>query len=337
MDQFKRDLYVARINSGSIRLKLDNKTFIYRKPNKDFLYEVEEYLETIYQEALSMELMPQTEHFLWLIENKLWSKKEEEKYKKTQEDLEYLKTRLFNVYYKSSERKAVKGVISKTKKELSELHKKRHDRDDLSIDYFVKCQRMKILIALGTGICPSLDSCINYSDTILDSLFFAYYKNKIEESDFRNLARNDPWKSYWSCKDHGNLFGIPICDFTEEQRQLCMCSIMYDNIAEHSESPSGDILEDDDALDGWMIIQRNKAKSEKNQKTIDFITDNEKIRNSQEIFIVSDGSKEDIERINALNDPGGLAAKKVKFDYLASQGIVDDHRMPGTKKIKRGE
>ena len=74
---------------------------------------------------------------------------------------------------------------------------------------------------------------------------------------------------------------------------------MYDNVYESSESPSEEVIDDDDLLDGWFIIQRKKQEKEKLQSEVANMTNNEKITNSEEVYIFTD-SAEEAERINDL-------------------------------------
>lgn len=74
---------------------------------------------------------------------------------------------------------------------------------------------------------------------------------------------------------------------------------MYDSIAESPESPSDEIILDDDMLDGWLIIQRRERELRTKQKAAEDVISNEKIANSDEVFIVAK-SEEDIQKLNHL-------------------------------------
>jgi accessory colonization factor AcfC len=110
---------------------------------------------------------------------------------------------------------------------------------------------------------------------------------------------------------------------------------MYDNIYKHADCPSEDIICDDDALDGWMILEKRKSQNKDKETVIDHLIKNEKIKNSSEIFIMSDGSKEHREFVNNLNDPQALKIKKEKFDHLAKVGEAEEQTMPDAKRKMR--
>ena len=87
------------------------------------------------------------------------------------------------------------------------------------------------------------------------------------ESEIRELARSEPWKSIWSSsKNEGVLFGKRAIELSEEQKHLIMWSTMYDSIGESPDSPSDKIIADDDMLDGWLILQRREREHNKKEQ-----------------------------------------------------------------------
>ena len=92
------------------------------------------------------------------------------------------------------------------------------------------------------------------------------------------------WRGYWNA-DKTNIFDKCTTELTDEQRALLNISRMYDNIYEHPECPDDKIIEDDDALDGWMILQ--KRKNDKDKKKSQFDSSNPNLKNSGEVFVMS--------------------------------------------------
>ena len=94
---------------------------------------------------------------------------------------------------------------------------------------------------------------------------------------------------------------------------------MYDSISESIEAPSENIINDDDALDGWLITQRRKRETEKNEKEVQGKIANEKIANSAEVFVMA-RTKEDDSKVDEVNT---LTAKKIKdsrTNYIHAKG-----------------
>ena len=336
MDQFLRELYTSRICSGKVKI---NKMY-YKTPSQEEFYDIHEEYFRLKDEALSMGLFPSSEHFLWLCDNKFWSKKEEDLYKDLLKELDNMKVNLFQNFYKNTEKKILKTKLKLIKEEIDKLHNKKHLMDHLSVDHYVRVNKLKLTVGIGLykdnkKVFRSLSHVKNTSKSqIIEDAFLYLLNEKITESQYRDLARNDPWKSLWSCREAGRVFDN-ILNITDEQRQLVLCSMMYENVYKHSECPSDDVVFDDDCLDGWMILQKRKRKAEEGKNVLDGILTNEKIKNSQEIFIVSDGSKEELEKIEAFNDPAALRAKKERFDFLAKKGEVEEQNMPDSQRKMR--
>ena len=109
---------------------------------------------------------------------------------------------------------------------------------------------------------------------------------------------------------------------------------MYDNIYEHPECPSDSIVSDDDALDGWTIVQKRKHEKSKSQNSIDNINPN--LKKAQEVFLMAD-NKEDIDNILSLNSPESLNRIKQKVATINAVGSIDDLNMPDTQLELRNQ
>ena len=106
-----------------------------------------------------------------------------------------------------------------------------------------------------------------------------YKSQAIEEAQYRELARNNPWRSYWSSeKTARGVFGVCAAETTTEQRTIMMFSSMYDSVYESGEAPEDNVIEDDDMLDGWFLIQKQKREQEKAKSEFEDTMKNSKIR-----------------------------------------------------------
>jgi hypothetical protein len=68
------------------------------------------------------------------------------------------------------------------------------------------------------------------------------------------------------------------------------------------DSPNEKVIEDDDCLDGWFIVQQRKRDKDKKQQEVDSMITNPKIANSQEIYVVAK-DQESAQEIYDLNNP----------------------------------
>ena len=139
------------------------------------------------------------------------------------------------------------------------------------------------------------------------------------EKDIRDLVRNDPWSTLWTIrKNSGLIFNDPM---TVEQQALIVWSNIYDNIAESPEYPHITIVNDDDMLDGWLIIQREKREKEQKQKRGQEFTNNPKSSGAHEVYIPAQTS-EDAMEIDALNKSYGHAVKAARLKQVEKEGRV---------------
>ena len=102
-----------------------------------------------------------------------------------------------------------------------------------------------------------------------------------------------------------------------------MWSRMYDNIQESTDCPSEDVIEDDDMLDGWFLIQQKKRDKEKAESDFDKMN-NSKLKNADDIFIMA-GSQKDAEKIDSMNDINGKMTKKERAAALRRKGSMGQH------------
>ena len=88
--------------------------------------------------------------------------------------------------------------------------------------------------------------------------------------------------------------------------------------------PTDDVIEDDDLLDGWFVVQRKKREKERAESDFDSSTQNEKIKNSGEIFVVA-SNKEEVNKVDMLNDVHGNTIKKQRMATIKSKdGVTSD-------------
>ena len=93
--------------------------------------------------------------------------------------------------------------------------------------------------------------------------------NIITTEEFREIARTDPFRSRWSLLKT-NVFDFEI--LTGEQTSLCMYCRMYDNVYEHPEKPTEQVIDDDDMLDGWFAKQRKQMEEDKQRKELEKVS-----------------------------------------------------------------
>jgi len=156
---------------------------------------------------------------------------------------------------------------------------------------------------------------------VLNEIMGYVYRMSPSLEDIREIARTDPWRSYWTA-DKTNPIGKPVIEWTDNQRALVAYSRLYDSIYESGECPADEIIEDNDMLDGWMIKMRRERDSEKNKKNIEN-TLGKNLQNSKELFIVAN-TQEHADKINAMNDEVAQRIKQQRAAVVQQQGEAKD-------------
>jgi hypothetical protein len=106
---------------------------------------------------------------------------------------------------------------------------------------------------------------------------------------------------------------------------------MYDNVGEHHESPSQEVIEDDICLDGWFIFQDRKMKEEKKKGQADNMISNEKIRNSGEVFVMAQ-DQENADEIYDMNNPLARGTVKQRQEQIEGSENMDFKELQDVKQ-----
>ena len=221
--------------------------------------------------------------------------------------------------------KQIRKQLLRTKDLLNKLHEVKYSLHSFTLESFAQSAKQQYI----------LEQTIYDNDKLLDYVSYRLMEQAkikmcdfiISSVEFRELARTDPWRSYWGIVD--NPFSSNIVDLDYDKRTLLTYSKMYDNIYENPECPSEIVINDDDMLDGWMILQKKGRDEKKQEKTTDSMVGglSAKYQNSNEIFLPAQ-QKEQIAEINKLNSVKGNMVKKQRQKLLDTQGQVGVGKLP---------
>jgi hypothetical protein len=336
MEQWERDYFTQQITSGIILCEIKGKVYSCQNPPIEHKSFAQKVYKDIYEQCKEDGIWDENVLMSFLLESNQWSSAEEDKLNKLVEDVPKLKMRIYELYLKSTEKRAVKAALNDTRQLIDELYYKRHALDYLTCHGIASSAKHRYLI--GASIYykgkPYWKDFSGWRkpDYLLDAIINEVGKNRLAEVQLRELSRNDPWKTYWSAaKSSGRgVFNKASIDLTENQKNIILYAQMYDNIAESPECPSDDIIEDDDALDGWILTQRGKRQEDTNRNDIISGIKNEKIRNSEEIFVVVN-SEEDAKKVYEANDIAGKVALTQRMNQVKREGVVREQDLNETK------
>ena len=166
---------------------------------------------------------------------------------------------------------------------------------------------------------------------LLENIIFEIQKHTISIDDLKNIVCSHQWKSYWDAGKE-QIFHLPVSEWTEEQRLIITLSKNYDAMREHPEAPSIEIMNDTDALEGWILYQNNKSDKEKKLSNVNTkVKSNKSAKpgyNIEEIFLPV-SSQDEIKEIISLNDPITEKSRKAMIKKASSGNNVKWTEFPG--------
>lgn len=337
MDLQEKEILIYRILSGTIRLN----SHIIKPASIDLRYKAAILYKETYESSID-ELYTEIELLDFLLDHDFWGESEQKRMEGIEKDLEELKYKLYYYNFQGKEKEKTKAAIAKANHELAKLHEQRHHYDYLGAAGYANIIKTKYLIARclynenNIALFPNDEVYFNYTGNLINDIIDELRANTISESNFRELARTDPWRSIWMIKKVAPI--IPSClELTDEQRSLMVWSSIYDNIYESPDCPSDDIINDDDKLDGWMIAQRRKRKKELAERKVDEVIGDARIKNADEIYIPvnSSSSRMTAEEVELLNDSNAAALKKRKLALMKRKEVTREVEMPDAQEKLR--
>ena len=321
MTPYEREYFISRIRSGFYLIRLnDFDVKVLTSTSEDDFYANQVFMDS-YDKSRSDDLMTEDEMVAWLKEKDLWSDEKDQKIEDIEKEIEKLKIEIFNARSNVKLREQIRLYIRAAEKASLSLKNEKHEYfantcegialQDKAIEVFKRC-------------CFARGKPLDFDEIDLHSLFHKYNSLVLVDTQTRELARNEPWRSLFILKDELDLFGNEKGrHLSLDQKGILIWSRMYDNVQESMECPTDEVIEDDDMLDGWFIIQKKKTESEKAKSELEERTQNDKIMNSDEVYVFTDSNKE-VSTIESMNSINSIMVKKERLAMIkANEGAED--------------
>jgi len=317
MELYKRDFFISRIRAGYVPVTVDNKRMLVYQPDADVSLQASEIYMLEHERAVEEDLLNDDDILDLLIMYELWTDKNEDEYNNIlPKHIEHWKVQLYQTILKSKTREKVRKYLQVAKDELERLHKIRHSYDHMTCEGYASYMKNMFIIAESARLDGKKVDWDKYDLTLV---MHKYHAEMLGADDIRLLARTQPWSGMWSTfKANGRIFNS--VDLSSEQQALISWSIMYDRIQESPDCPPDEVIEDDDMLDGWLIVQRNKREAEQKKQEVEGALSN-KISGADEIYVVAE-TPEDAQKIDLLNDPHAKNVKRQRLNQVKTQGVV---------------
>mgnify|MGYP003134487440 CR=1 FL=1 len=321
MKDADRRFLVSKIISGIVFLDYKNETFIINEPTVRDKYIAETMYMKHLDEALEKGVLPEEEVIEELIGYGMWSEEEEKLLDKLPEQIEDIKVDLYKSYTNFRSSEVIRKALSKKKQELNDLLSKKNIYRKETAEGTADGMKLRYLITSNITkddgeIAWPANKALEQDAGLSDAIMMTYLSKKITEEGIRELSRTEPWRSIWSAgKAEHTLFGTAAINITDEQQKITAWSRVYDNIYESPECPPDEVVEDDDMLDGWLILQNKNRKQQRNRKSSEKSTNVK----GNEVFFVAD-TKKDAQRIYDLNDSEGRRTIKQRDRQVEKTG-----------------
>ena len=318
MDRLEKDQLISQISSG-VLIYPDKGRFLYIKPATSLLRQ-ESYLyySAIIDECMFEDWLTSDEAVQVSINNDLYKKEDEERLKAIEKQIDGLKEDMFLKRILEPKR------VSLNRKNIRQLEKTaatilagKHAFDHMTAEGFAELCRQGYILRESIFDKQGNKVSIDEDSPLYEKISGFVVQSYVSPEKAREIARTDPWRSYWNAANGNNPFGGAIIDYTDSQRALISFSVYYDNVWKHPECPTEDVVNDDDMLDGWAIIQRKKS-GEQGKKEIVPGDDGE-----SDLFLVAK-NEEHRRKIDSMNDQQGRELKIQREKTIQKKGKLTE-------------
>jgi hypothetical protein len=322
---------------GRNKCIVNGRVFYVTSPSPACLLEACEVFNNTLRDASFYGLITDEEMLDYMFRQGIWNDDMEGELNTAPKRIEAMKIEMYRQYSSFSDKRVqqIRKLLDKTRDRTNELFTMRHFYDSYTLVGLAKS--LKIQFIIGKNLVDINNNPIDFwsmYDGEANLIISEYFKNTPSEHDIRQIAKSSEWRSIWMASKTGAvLFDVPAIQMTNLQKDLIGWSRLYDSINEHPEPPDDTVIEDDDLLDGWLIIEDIKRKEEKRQRDGEkrYGSRSKKQGGSQEIFIPAE-SPEAAARINAMNETSSLIVKKQRMNLLKKKGKVAEQHMPDSQQ-----
>jgi hypothetical protein len=321
MKHHERELFIYTIRTGNTYIEYNDLELVIVPPTFEQNVRACKLYEKTYEQAYIEDIMTEDETLCWMEERELWTNEDEQKVKGLEKDLERLKIEIYNARNNDQLKERIRLYIRAGEKQLQEKLQEKNQYFTNTCEGIASTEKTSYIIKNTTFLNKEL---YNFDELSMSHILMEWQSSFLSEKQCRELARTEPWKSLWTVRESSNiqLFENPRnTDLTYNQKNILIWSQMYDNIQESLDCPTNDVINDDDMLDGWFIIQGKKRDKERAEKEFENNVKSDKIKNASEVYMVANSNK-DKDRIDSMNNVHGQTIKKQRMSLIKQKGSV---------------
>lgn len=320
-----QDLYKAI--SGKIYIRVKGVDLVVYGPSIDDKYLAEIFADEVYDEAFAEGYYTQEEMEELLRQHGWWSDEEEERLATLPTYIDQMKFDYFMNFHSEESREKVRHYLESTQQQIEELTGKKHLYFEHSCEGIRSAAFRDFLTQRTTFLRDG--SPYQFKETSSRVVTLKVAQETLDSNQVRQLTKLDEWRALWhSCKSPHQIFG-DITNMTTMQVGLVTWSQIYDSVYESMDTPSAAIIEDDLALDGWMVSQKRKREEEQKKQRGDKLAD--KLKNAGEILLPA-RTDDDVKRIYDMNTKEAKGKIKARFDELEERGSIEEQNFRVVRK-----
>ena len=255
-----------------------------------------------YDKSLENGIMTDSGLENWMIENSLLPQSFYVSKNNLNTSIDNIKKSLFNNRSSKTSVKKIRGDLKNARAKLKDLLAPKSQMSHNTCEFIAQTEKLVSLLHVTT-----FKNSKPYKPANMNTVLEIWQESLASESLIRFLARCDFWKSIWANKGFGfKLFkNNPDDDLTINQRNLITWSRVYDNIHESIDCPTDKVIEDDDMLDGWFLIQQAKREKERMEQEVEKLSgSSDKMSGASHVFIPQGSDNIDISLLNEGSQSG---------------------------------
>lgn len=303
MDSRTINIYLSRILSGFYLFIYNNTRYKLVYPDISIKYEAELYAEEEYEKNKFNDWITEDSIIDSLVSMGVWSYNGDDNLKNLEKQIDDLKVDLYKNFLNPAKLKSLRRTLNNTKNTYNNHYNVRHSLDQYTVNGYSQYLKNQYILVNSLYVDNNhkvFESLNNADYNLLNNLSNIVSNNTIDIAAYREIARNDIWKNYWSANS-GHLFDKSVVNWTDEQKTLVVLTKMYDSAYQHPECPQDKVFEDDDMFDGWMIVQRRENEKNRNKNRTEKMLEGKNLNKAGEVFVMAN-SQEEAQNIYDLND-----------------------------------
>lgn len=296
------DKVLYRILLGYYYISIDDIQYKILYPSIDIKYQAEILYDKIIEDnKFDKRLLTEKEIEVYLKVNGIWKSDDQKILEESKKLLDESKINLFLNYSNEKNKSTLKKQIKSISQKINKLLIDKNSMNYLGIKEHATSIKNEFIIMntiydLTNKLVFNNPEKDSHEHQKLQIFIREIVDRSLDINILRDLAKSEIWRSYASC------FNLQkdTYEINDDYRYLIGLHRMYENVRQHPECPSEDVIEDDDALDGWFLYQNKKAEKDKKKNAImSKVRGN--IKNAGEVFLITDDLKE-TKDIYDLND-----------------------------------